>query len=174
MGITKSSAHFCLVVGISILVLWTVLISTGSVENMSANAVSLAFHWTAEGLTAAALIVAGAAILRQSIYARRLFYFALGMLLIAAAGMLWFYVVAGDTTFITIGVIVLAFTVRFLRRSGTGTTDLVYMALGTVLYGELNSLGRILQVGETPAAIYIVIMMAVTLPFTLHAFRRPL
>jgi len=172
--ITDGTAVFCVVTGLLILLLWTMLFATGRLTDIGEKATSYVFHLSAEMLTATLLMLSGTVILRQLPYARRLFYFAGGMLFIAATGMLVFYIVDGYPPFIALGALMVGVTVVFLCRHYAAVSDLVYLALGTVLYAELNVLGNLLQAGDTTTAAYVVITIAVTLPVTVLAFRRSL
>jgi hypothetical protein len=174
VNLTKGTGVFCLATGASIIALWTMLFATGQVANAATEPLSHAFHLVAEGLTAGLLIVAGVAIVRRAGNARRFFYFAAGMLVIAAMGMLVFYALDGSLPFIALGVLVVGLTTLFLARSRPTLRDLIYLALGTVLYVQLNALGNLLQAGDTTTAAYLVIALGVTLPVTFLAVRRPL
>jgi hypothetical protein len=145
---------------------------TGQVVNAATEPLSHAFHLVAEGLTAGLLIVAGVAIVRRAGNARRFFYFAEGMLVIAAMGMLVFYALDGSVPFIALGILVVGLTGLFLVRSRPTLGDLIYVALGTVLYVQLNALGNLLQAGDTTTAAYLGISLGVTLPVTFFALRR--
>jgi hypothetical protein len=174
MQVTRGTALFSIICGALLLALWTTLFATGQVTDIAERPVAYAFHLTAEALTALLLILSGVAVLRQAAYARRLFYFAGGMLFIAAMGMLVFYVQDGYPPFIVLGALVVGLTVAFLRLNHPDMADLLYLALGTALYGEMNALGNVLQTGDTRAALYLIVTMAVTLPVTLLLFKRPL
>jgi len=170
----KGAAYFCVIIGIANLGIWTVQLATGRMAEVLARPVAYAFLLTAEALTALLLVAAGIAILSLALHARRLFFFAGGMLFIAAIGVLVVYIPARDPIFIASGALVAGLTLVFLSRNYSASSDLAYMALGTVLYGQLVVLGNLLQAGDTGTAAYAVITMAVTLPVTLVLFRRPL
>jgi len=174
MQLPRATAFFCIVTGVLILVLWMMLFATGQLTDIGERATSYVFHLTAEMLTATLLMLSGIVIMRQLSYARRLFYFAGGMLFIAATGMLVVYIGQGYPPFIALGALMVGLTVAFLRRHYASVSDLLFVAMGTVLYAELNVLGNLLQAGEATTAAYVVIAMVVTLPVTLLAFRRPL
>jgi hypothetical protein len=174
VNLTKGTGVFCLATGASIIALWTMLFATGRVVDAATEPLSHAFHLAAEGLTAGLLIVAGVAIVRRVGNARCFFYFAEGMLFIAAMGMLVFYALDGSLPFIALGILVVGLTALFLVRSRPTLRDLIYVALGTVLYAELNVFGNLLQAGDTTTAAYLVIALGVTLPVTFLALRRAL
>jgi uncharacterized membrane protein YccC len=136
--------------------------------------IAYAFLLTAEALMAASLLLAGIALLSFALHARRLFFFAGGMLFVAAMGLLVVYVPARDPVFIASGALVVGLTLVFLSRTYSASPDFVYMALGSVLYGGLVVLGNLLQEGDVSTAAYVAIAMVVTLPVTVLVFTRPL
>lgn len=170
----KGAAYFCVIAGIATLGLWTVQLATGRMAEVAARPIAYAFLLTAEALTAASLLFAGIALLSLALHARRLFFFAGGMLFIAAIGLVVSNLEARDPVFIASGALVAGLTLVFLSRNYSASSDLVYMALGTILYGQLVVLGSLLQAGEATTAAYVAIAMVVTLPVTLLLFRRPL
>jgi len=171
----KGTAVFCIVVGVLMCVAWSFLLATGQVPGIRESTLSFAFHWTAEFLTAIALIVAGIAILREVAFRRRLYYFATGLLIIATAGAIIYYVVVEPEPVAVVGLSIIVASAKMLAwRAHEGMNDLLFFVLGVVLYGELNALGNLFQAGDMTAAPYLLIMTAVTLPFTVYAFRRPL
>ncbi len=174
MRITRGTGIFCVVVGALIFVLWAILLATGMVDDLAERPTAYAFHLTAEALTAVLLLGSGLAIFKSYRYAGRLFYFAGGMLLIAALGMLVFYIQDGFPPFIGLGGVVVALTVLVLRRNYVAVADLAYLSFGTVLYMQLNVLGNLLQTGDIASAWFVAIAMAVTVPVALLAFQRPL
>jgi hypothetical protein len=170
----RGAAYFCVFTGIATLGIWTSQLATGRMADVMERPIAYAFLLTAEALTVASLLLAGIALLSLALHARRLFFFAGGMLFIAAIGLVVTNLQARDPVFIAAGALVAVLTLVFLSRNYSASSELVYMALGTVLYGELVVLGNLLQAGDMGTAIYAVITMAVTVPVTLVAFRRPL
>jgi hypothetical protein len=174
MRMTRKAAYYFLAVGLLNLALWSTLLATGQVTDLAERSVAYTFHLTAEFSMSVLLIVAGVTYMKHRAYARRLLYFAAGMLLIAALGMIVVYVSKAFLPFVALGAIISLLTVAFLAQSYSSTPDLVYLALGTVLYVELNALGNLLQSGDDITAAYVTIALAVTLPVTILVFRRPL
>ena len=171
----RGPAFFCIAAGVLMFVSWTVLLATGQVPGIRENALSFAFHWTAEFLTAIALVIAGVAILKGAAFYRRLYYFATGLLVIAAAGAILYYILVEFQILAVLMLSVIVGCAKVLAwRSREGVSDLLFFVLGVVLYGELNVLGHLFQSHDTAAVPYLLIMTAVTLPFTVYAFRRPL
>jgi len=170
----RGAGYFSVISGLATLGIWTVQLATGRMAEVLAMPIAYAFLLTAEALMAASLLLAGIALLSFALHARRLFFFAGGMLFVAAMGLLVVYVPARDPVFIASGALVVGLTLVFLSRTYSASPDLVYMALGAVLYAELVVLGNLLQSGEATTAAYVVLTMVVTLPVTLILFRRPL
>ena len=81
---------FAIVVGVSMIGQWTVSIAKGQVAGPEAGAVvgrgpiEMAFHWSAELLTAVALFMGGAGVLARWDWAANVYLLALGMLLYTA------------------------------------------------------------------------------------------
>jgi hypothetical protein len=86
----RLSAFFALALGLLMLAQWAFFLATGQVPEVREEPRALAFHLTAELLTALALIAAGAGLLRGwGMWPRILFPVALGMVLysvVASAG----------------------------------------------------------------------------------------
>lgn len=174
MRSAKGAAYFSIIAGLATLGIWTVQLATGRMAEVVRSPIAYAFLLTAEGLMAASLLLAGIALLSFALHGRRLFFFAGGMLFLAAMGFLVVYVQARAPVFITTGVLVAGLTLVFVSRNYSASSDLVYVALGTMLYAELVVLGSLLQSGDFSTAAYVAIAMVVTLPVTVLAFRRPL
>ena len=171
----RGTSFFCIAVGVLMFVLWTVLLATEQVAGIQENALAFAFHWTAEFLTAIALVIAGVSILKGATFYRRLYYFATGLLVIAAAGAVLYYIlVEFDVVMVVVLSVIVGCAKVIAWRTREGASDLLFLVLGVVLYGVLIVVGLVLQTGGMVDASYLLIMMAVTLPFTVHAFKRPL
>lgn len=170
----RGAAYFCIVSGIATLGIWTVQLATGRMAEVVARPIAYAFLLTAEGVMAASLLLAGMALLSFAVHARRLFFFAGGMLFVAAMGFLVVYIPARDPVFIASGALVVGLTLVFLSRNYTALSDLIYMAMGAVLYAGLVVLGNLLQAGDAGTAAYVAIALVVTLPVTVLLFRRTL
>jgi len=71
---------FALAIGIGMIGWWTLVLSTGQVPEVRTEPIRLAFHLAAEGLTALALIAAGAGLAMRRSWARTVYLIALGLL----------------------------------------------------------------------------------------------
>ncbi len=174
MPISRSAALFSVFTGTLMIALWVVLLSTGQVSRIVEEPLSYLFHLVAETATAVALLLSGLLALRRSEQAHRLFFFAGGMLLLAVSGMVVFYVVHWSMPFVVLGVVIAALTTLFLRRNYSARRDVVYLALGTILYLQINVLGNLLQMGDAITAAYVGLSALLTLPVTLLLLARPL
>jgi len=169
----RGTACFCIAVGVLMLVSWTVLLRTGQVSGIRENVLAFSFHWTAEFLTAIALVVAGVSILKNAAFLHRFYYFATGLLVIAAAGSVIYYIAVEPEPVAAVGLSIVVACAKVLAwRSREDMNDLLFFVLGVVLYGELNLLGHLFQTGETAAVPYLLIMTAVTLPYTVYVFKK--
>ena len=169
---TKSAAVFCIASGIGIPALWMTLLAMGRVTDLSERSVAYAFHWTAEGLTAGLLIAAGVAMFRHAAVARRLFFYAAGMLGVAALGMVVYYARAGDLPFVATGSVVAILLVRFMCGSRPHLTDGTYAVLGAVVYVLLVASGNALFLGDVLSAIHLLIALVTAASFSVVRFSR--
>ncbi len=78
---TRSIAYFCVVVGAMMGVQWLFFLATGNVPELETEPLAITFHLAAELIAAAALVIAGVALLRGVRWARPAALTALGMLL---------------------------------------------------------------------------------------------
>lgn len=172
-GPGKGTAVFCTATGTLMLVAWLFLLATGQVPGIRENALSFLFHWTAEFLTAVALIGAGIGILRRFAGYRSLYYFAMGLLVIAAGGAVVYYVLVDLNLAIVVGLALILACAKVLAwRHREGLSDLLFLLLGAVLYSELNIMGQALQVGEQSIVTYDALALALTVPVVVVALRR--
>jgi len=168
----RGVAVFCTVTGALMFAAWTMLLAAGQVSGVRENAVAFSFHWTAEFLTAILLVGAGLFILRSRILARPLYYFATGMLFIAALGAAVYYsTVEPSPAFVVVLGIILTFGVVLAWRNRVSARDYLFFLLGTVLYAELNVTGVALQAEQQSIAVYTLIALTVTLPGVVLSFR---
>lgn len=174
MPISRGAALFSILTGALIIVLWSVLLSTGQVSRIVEEPLAHLFHLVSEMVTAVLLLISGLAGLRRSAWAHRLFFFGGGMLLLAVSGMVVFYVVDWSPVFVVLGFVVAALAVFFLRRSYEVRGDLVYLVLGTILYLQTNVAGNLLQMGDSITAAYVGLSALLTVPVTLMLLARPL
>lgn len=76
----RSSAWFCIVVGLMMLLQWGFFIGAGQVPELQTEPIRIALHLLAEALTALLLVVSGINLLKGAAWARGFAVFAHGML----------------------------------------------------------------------------------------------
>jgi hypothetical protein len=92
----RFAAWFQIVVGVAVAVLWTGLLTTGQVPEVTEGRVDIWFHVAAELAMAGLLISAGAALLRRTQRAALLSALALGWLGYSAVNSPGYYAQTGD------------------------------------------------------------------------------
>ena len=106
---------FAIVVGVSMIGQWTVSISKGRVAGPEAGAVvgrgtvEMAFHWSAEFVTAIALLVGGAGVMARWNWAVNLYLLALGMLLYTAVNSAGYFAQKREWPMVGMFAVILAF-----------------------------------------------------------------
>ena len=90
------AALYALVVGTLMLIVWIALLVTGQVPDLPAQLPSLIFHWVAELLTAVALILAGAGVLRKRTWHMWGYPLAMGMLVYTLINRPGYYAQRGE------------------------------------------------------------------------------
>ncbi|MGA1873642.1 MAG: hypothetical protein ACMUHY_08205 [Thermoplasmatota archaeon] len=77
----RAASIYSLVIGISMLGLWIMLISTSSVEEFDTRPVEIVLHITAEAMTGVLLILSGFAMWKGFSLRHNMFFLSIGMLL---------------------------------------------------------------------------------------------
>ena len=122
----RFAGWFGIIVGFSMVAMWLVFFTILGVPELEREPVRLAFHLAAEGLTAAALLVGGIALLVHRPWARSLFTFAAGMLAYISVNGSGYFAQRGEWPFVVMFAIVLSLAVVSLARLygfGPGETD---------------------------------------------------
>ena len=117
MHIKKISAIYTILIGISIIMLWTMLITTNQVIEIETETMRITYHIVAEILTAAMLIIAGVGLLTKQKWGFELYLISLGMLfytVIASAG---YYVEKDDISMTIMFTILQILTIFFIVLS---------------------------------------------------------
>ena len=114
MTLRKTAAIFSLIAGISIIVVWALMLITGKdaqlQDSLRTEPLAIGLHLAAEFITAIMLIIAGITILVKHSRAMKLFIFALGMLVYSVVNSSGFYAQRGDITFVLMFVIIFILT----------------------------------------------------------------
>ncbi len=111
---TKSAAIFAIVVGISMLGMWTVFYLTGNIPELETKPVELAFHLFAEFITAVLLISAGAGLLKATSWGYNLYLIAAGMVLYTMIMSPGYFLQTGDVAFLIMFGVLIILTFYFL------------------------------------------------------------
>ena len=73
-------AIFCIVVGLSMLVQWSISLFSGNVPEIRTEPIRIAFHLAAEIATAVMLVLGGIGLLAAEEWSKTVFYISMGML----------------------------------------------------------------------------------------------
>ena len=111
---TKAAAIFAIIVGISMLGMWTVFYLTGNIPELETKPVELAFHLVAEFITAILLISAGAGLLKKTNWGYNLYLVAAGMVLYTMIMSPGYFLQTGDVAFLIMFGVLIILTLYFL------------------------------------------------------------
>jgi hypothetical protein len=155
----KLAAGTNIVTGLSMIVMWILLIASNQVPDFREHLVSYGFHWVSELGTALALLISGFLVLRERPGSRRLYYLSTGLVLNASLGALVFYTVNYDAGLLGIMSVVtcVIVVVSFLNRGGA--EDLSNLSMGVVLYGAINVTGNLLDRFDYSSMAYSVMVL---------------
>ena len=106
----KVVGWFLLAVGVSIAALWTLLLATGEVPEVTQGRGDIWFHIAAELAAAVLLVTAGAAVLRRTTRSRTLAALALGALAYTVVNSPGYYAERGDWAVVGMFAVLLAAT----------------------------------------------------------------
>jgi hypothetical protein len=141
----KLTAWTNIVTGVSMIVMWIMLIASNQVQDFPDHMVSYGFHWISELGTALALIISGLHILLRHLFSRRFYFLATGLVLNASLGAVAFYIVNYDAQLLGIMSVVTCIIVGLSLLNRGGFEDLSNMSIGVVLYGGINVTGNLLD-----------------------------
>jgi peptidoglycan/LPS O-acetylase OafA/YrhL len=120
----RTAGWFLVVVGLAIAGVWTLLLGSGQVPEVSDGRVDIIFHIVAEALTATLLVAAGAGLLRGWPRAPLLAAVAIGALAYTAVNSAGYYAESGDWPAVTMFAVLAVGTAlaawRVLRRDRPG------------------------------------------------------
>src|SRR4030043_632503 len=88
----KLLSIFLIIMGISIIAVWTMLLITGQVTDIKKDLISLLFHWTSELLLALTSIIVGFSVLFKKTRGQSSIFFALGLALSSTFNAVFYYV----------------------------------------------------------------------------------
>lgn len=110
----KLCAGYAVLVGVSMLGIWTMLLSTGQVPELVTSPVSIAFHLVAEIATALMLIAAGLGYYHNRAWGERVMLISLGMLLYTVVNSSGYYAQSGEWSFVAMFTILFVLALLFL------------------------------------------------------------
>ena len=114
MNLRKAAAVFAIVVGAMMIGQWAFFIAAGEVTELETEPVRISFHLAAEFLTAAVLVIAGLALIKQKDWAFPIFMLALGMLSYTIVVSPGYFAQDGDYVFVGMFVVLWVLTVAFI------------------------------------------------------------
>ena len=114
MNVRKAAAVFAIVVGAMMIGQWAFFIAAGEVTELETEPVRISFHLAAEFLTAAVLVIAGLALIKQKDWAFPIFMLALGMLSYTIVVSPGYFAQDGDYVFVGMFVVLWVLTVAFI------------------------------------------------------------
>ena len=112
----KFSAAFMIVIGLMVIALWIMLISTNQVPELETEFWSISTHITAEILMAFLLIAGGISMLKQSKKSMVLVPLSLGTLLYSIINSSGYYLEKGEYPFVILFAVLLLFTLTVLYQ----------------------------------------------------------
>ena len=112
----RVKALFCILVGISMVALWTMLLVTNQVAELIPTPFTTITHISAETLTGICLIISGIGLFRGSTWANRFFLFASGLLVYAAVQATGYYIDHPGPIFVILFVLLVIIAAVFVIK----------------------------------------------------------
>jgi len=144
MNLNKITAGYTISVGLLNILLWIFLIISGNIPNLEEEIVSFIFHWISEFSMAGLLVLAGILLKKDYKGAYKVFFFAMGMMLIAILGALIFYIINFDFAFILMAIIISSSGLFLVAKNYEQARDFGVLTLGIIFYSQLNIIGNTL------------------------------
>ncbi len=120
MRIYKIIAYYCIIVGISMVCMWSLLLATDQVPEIGTKNISIAFHLFSEFATSILLIISGFGIIKKTKWSDKLFLVAIGALIYSMLNAVGLYGQLGEipmfVMFLIFLVLAFVFTVIYLRK----------------------------------------------------------
>ena len=101
MKLKKVTAVYTIIIGISMIIMWLLLISTDQVSEIKTEPIKITYHLIAEFLTAALLVIAGFGLFTNQKWSFHMFLISLGMLLYTVIVSAGYYAEKGDIAMIS-------------------------------------------------------------------------
>ena len=112
----KAAAIYSILVGISMLGMWTMFYATGSIPELETEPARIYMHLAAEAATALALLAAGAGLLAQKKWGLPVYFLATGALLYTLIQSPGYYLHLGEAGFVLMFALLLALTLLLLAK----------------------------------------------------------
>lgn len=112
----KFAGWFGIVVGLSMLAMWSFFLASGKVPEIDTEPYRIAFHLAAEFTTAICLFVSGLGLLKKAPWAVKLYFVGSGMLFYSLIVSPGYYAQSGDWSFVVMFVVILFLAVISLLR----------------------------------------------------------
>ncbi len=163
----RNTAYFMLTIGAINLLMWGFLIASGQVEDFKDEPIAYIFHWISEFGTALLLITAGIFIILKKAHSVSLMFLALGALLLAIAGALYYYLNHFEVAIFVITALITAATILFILINYRGTWDFIFLSAGLTMYALINIMGQGFQEADAtvvsmsvPASLFMLLLIS--------------
>lgn len=163
----KITAYYSILVGIANILLWIMIIISGEIDNLSKELISFLFHWTSEFLMAGLMLCAGFLILKDLKIKTKIYYLGSGMLSLSVIGLVYFYTVNFDLSFLILGIVIIISSTFLVVRNFKSLSELIYFGLGLLIYAQLNISGISALNNYTTILLLNMVAMIFTLFITL-------
>lgn len=128
MKIHKVTSIYSAVIGISMIGLWIMLLSTNQVPELATEPYRILAHILAEILTAALLIISAYGLLRRKSWSQQMHPFSQGALLYTLIASPGYYLQTGDLPMVIMFSIILVMNIAFLLLALTRPKELFVTA----------------------------------------------
>ena len=153
LTVNKLTAFSVLIVGILILLTWTILITSGKITDFNSTPISYIFHWISEFITALLLLTTGFYIIRKHPLQQNILSLSLGCLVMSIGGAFAYYLLNFEIAMFTITVCIFGLTVILIILNYQKLQDFIFLTLGITEYSLLNLMGDAFQNNDIPSLI---------------------
>ena len=173
MNLNKITVGYTIIVGLVNILLWIILIISGNVPNLEEEIVSFIFHWISEFSMAGLMVLAGILLKKEYKGACKVFFFAMGMMLIAIMGALFYYIINFDFAFILMAILIISSGLLLVAKNYEQPRDFGVLTLGIIFYSQLNIMGNTV-ISDTTTFIYTLMAFLPTCALILVIFFKEL
>lgn len=100
MRIVKWAALYCILIGISMIGVWTMLYLNNEIPELATTPIAIGMHITAEIVTGVLLIVGGLGLILQKTWGFQMYMFSMGMLVYTLIQSPGYYAQKGEYAFV--------------------------------------------------------------------------